>query len=158
MQRTLALSFLIASAAVAQSNKNELRSYAYISPAAQSSLKGMGVTENELIHFVDSGLGSRSISAIDPHRVYEGSEDALRIDIRKPSDSLIVTLSVQQGVSINNMLQRWRGRESLQFKQKTSPTLMKLELLACLSRLLDSLKSNFNSNKYLHGEMLERQN
>jgi len=158
MKRFLALPFLVALSASAQATKVELQSYSYVSPSAEPVLKGMGVSENELIRFVDSGLKSRSVFAIDPSRVYKGSEDAVRIDIRRPTHALIVTLSVQQGVSINNMLQRWRGRQSLTFKQDQSPAQCRQALLDCLNRLLDILKTNFNSDKYQRGEMLERQN
>ena len=69
-------------------------------------MKEISLTEANLIQFADTGLKTRSILAIDPNRVYESSKDALRIDLRKTKDGITLTLAVQQGASIHNMLQR----------------------------------------------------
>jgi len=158
MKRVLALFYYMAVAGCAHSIDNQLHSYAYISPTAAQILKEMRVSENVLIQFVDAGLKSRSIVSIDPNRVYDGSEDALRIDIRKPSNFLIVTLSVHQGTSIHNMLQRWRGRESLHINSSLVPVKFRNLLQNCMGRQLDELKLEINKDKYQRGEMLERQN
>ena len=132
-----------------------LRSYTYASPAVASILKKARLTEADLIQFADKGLKARSIFAIDPNRVYDGSDDALRIDIRKSGNGIALELSVRQGASVHNMLQRWRRAALVRLPPNLSATESRQKLLASLSLLLDNLKTKFNSPGYQQGEMLE---
>jgi len=80
----------------------------------------------------------------------------MRIDIRKLPKGLVVELSVRQGVSVHNMLQRWVCRDLVCITPDTSTEQSKLLLLDRISVLLDQLKIHFNSPKYRKGEMLEQ--
>lgn|GEM_PF-6982093 len=151
----LASVLLTAPALIAQTTSQDLRVYAYISPAAKHILNKIDSSETELIDFANSQLKRNSIFPIDPNRVYEGSEDALRIDIRKVSAGLTIELSVRQGVSIHNMLQRWWKRQQVQVDLNSSPGNSKKILFNCITQMLGDLKKHHNSPKYLQGKMLE---
>ena len=133
-----------------------LRSYAYVSESATPLLAQVGVTEKTLIEFADRELKARKIGAIDPNRVFEGSEDALRVDIRKRSNTLVIELSVRQGVSAHNMLERWARTERLALKAGTrSPGVSRDEVYAVVTQELDDLKASYNTAQYKRGAMLE---
>ena len=152
----LAAAMMVASfAASAQLPPPALRSYAYVSESAKPILEKVGVTEQTLIDFADRELKARKIGAIDPNRVFEGSEDALRVDIRKRSNTLVIELSVRQGVSAHNMLERWAKTERLALKTGTpAPGVSRDEVYAVITAELDDLKKSYNTAQYRRGAML----
>jgi len=135
-------------------NSLELRSYSYISPPAKAVLQKLGITEAELENFTNKEVKSRAIVPIDGNRLFEGSEDALRIDIRKKSSKLLVALSVRQGVSIHYMLERWSKSRLLPIEVNMSSKDVRRALYDSITELLDDLKSNYNSPAYKRGEMI----
>lgn len=135
--------------------KQDLRSYAYVSPSAALIMKEISITEGDLIQFADTGLKKRSIFAIDPGRVYESSEDALRIDVQEAKEGVTLTLTVQQGASTHNMLQRWQMGTLVRLAPTLSPMESRKKLLAAFAQLLGNLKTRFNSDGYRRGEMLD---
>lgn len=135
-------------------NNLELHSYSYISPPAKSVLQKFGINEGELEDFTDKGIKSRAIAPIDGNRLFEGSEDILRIDIRKKSSKLLVELSVRQGVSIHYMLERWSKSQLVPIEADMSSKDVRRALLNSISTLLDDLKSNYDSPAYKRGEMI----
>ena len=133
-----------------------LRSYAYVSESATPLLAQVGVTEKTLIEFADRELKARKIGAIDPNRVFEGSEDALRVDIRKRANALVIELSVRQGVSVHNMLERWARTERIALKAGAPASAVSGdEVYAIISAELDALKTAYNTPQYRRGAMLE---
>lgn len=135
-------------------NNLKLRSYSYISPPAMAVLQKFGISQEELEDFTNKGIKSRAIAPVDGNRLFEGSEDALRIDIRKKSTKLLIELSVRQGVSIYYMLERWSESRLLPIEANMSSKDVHRELLNSISTLLDDLKSNYNSPAYKRGEMM----
>lgn len=149
----LAVTMLVATAAAsAQLPPPALRSYAYVSEGAKPILAQAGITEQTLIEFADRELRARKIGAIDPNRVYEGSEDALRVDVRKRANALVIELSVRQGVSVHNMLERWARTERLALKAG-APS--RDEVYAVITAELDDLRTSYNGARYKRGAMLE---
>ena len=136
-------------------DRSRTRVYSYISPPATAVLQKYKITEAELEDFTARGLKSRGIGPIDPNRVYEGSADALRIDIRKKTSKLVIEISVRQGGSVHNMLERWCESKLLPIKAGMQPKEMRRMLFDSILTLLDSLGSNFNSNAYKRGRMME---
>jgi hypothetical protein len=132
----------------------KLRSYSYISPPAMAVLQKLGISQEELEVFTNKGILYRAIAPIENKRLYEGSEDALRIDIRKKSTKLLIELSVRQGVSIHYMLERWSKTRLLPIETNLSFQNVRQDLLNSISSLLDDLKSNYNSPAYKRGEMI----
>lgn len=153
----LAAAFAAASFSVsAQLPPPALRSYAYVSDTAKPILAQVGITEQSLIDLADHELKARKIGAIDPNRVFDGSEDALRVDIRKRSNTLVIELSVRQGVSVHNMLERWAKTERLALKAgATSPGVSRDEVYAVVTAELDDLQASYNTAQYKRGAMLE---
>jgi hypothetical protein len=155
MHSSISTSIVCAATVMAPHGKADLQVYSYISPEAQPTPNVFGLSENDLVRYVKVGLRARGIHAIDPNRVYDGSEDALRIDIRPENEGFVVELSVRQGVTVHNMLQRWASRESLLFPHEASKNDMGKALLARIEQLLDRLKANFRSKTYRNGLMME---
>jgi hypothetical protein len=135
-------------------NNLKLRSYSYISPPAMAVLQKFGISQEELEVFTNKGIKSRAIAPINGNRLFEGSEDALRIDIKKKSSKLLIELSVRQGVSIHYMLERWSGTRLLSIEAKMSSKDVRRVLLNSISSLLDDLKLNYNSPAYKRGGMI----
>jgi len=94
------------------------------------------------------------IIPIDSGRVFDGSEDAVRIDLRRAKNGIVVNLSVRQGVSVHNMLQRWEGSEVIIIRNKTSQQLQ-INLLGALDKLLVGLQKAYGSIEYKEGSMME---
>ena len=126
-----------------------------MSSAANAVLKKARITDKELEAFADDGLRSRGIKCIESNAVYEGSADALRIDIREGPSALTVELSVRQGASVHNMLQRWAGRLVLAIDALPSPEAVRGALLDGIAALLDELKDHYDSPQYRRGQMME---
>jgi hypothetical protein len=135
-------------------NKLDLHSYLYISPPAKEVLQKFGISEADINNFTKKGIKSRAIAPIDGNRLHEGSEDDLRIDIRKKSSKLLIELSVRQGVSIHYMLERWSKSRLVSIEAAMSSKDVRRVLLNSISTLLDDLKSNYDSPAYKRGGMI----
>jgi len=151
----LVVSTLIAASSVSfAGGDGGLHCYSYISPPAMTVLEHFGISEAEIVNFARREIESRSIFPIDANRIYEGSEDDLRIDIRKKPDELVIELSVRQGGSIHNMLERWSARQFVPIQSSSSPEDARRKLFDSMSYLLDDLNSKYFSKKYRQGEMV----
>lgn len=145
------LSLLLSTAAFGATAPATLKSYAYVSPEAQVALKRAAVTDKELIAFVDGELQRRALQGVEAGRLYEDAEDSVRIDIRAKGKALTVELSVRQGASIHNMLERWQASRVLKIEGKVPSRQL---LLDTLTWLLDDLQKNYNSPAYKRGKMM----
>lgn len=143
---------LFAPFSFSQNSDLELRTYTYVSPSAQSIIKKMGVAEKDLENYARKGAASRQIEQKTKNVVFEGSEDAIRVDLRANAKNLILELSVRQGVSVNNMLERWSSKREL---KSSKGAYSKAALFESISVLLDELKVNYNSVKYKTGTYSE---
>ena len=131
--------------------RHPLDVYSYVSPAAAAVLKSDGIDVSEIEQFVRRAIKSRSIVAVDDGRLFAGSQDALRIDIRENNAGLIVELSVRQGVSIAYMLERWEGHRLVSIN--TLPQL-RGRLLEALSMLISQLATAYGTTEYNRGRMI----
>lgn len=127
-----------------------LEVYSYIAPAALTDLKP-GVSR-ELEQYTAGQLKKRQIKPVNNNAVYEGSSDAFRIDLRKNKKQLVLELSVRQGVSVNNMLERWSAKKV--FTPEEYRAADQHRLFSAIQSLLDNLQANYHSPAYLHGHML----
>ena len=123
-----------------------LASYTYVAPEAKALLAQAGLDEKGLVALVDAGLRRRGLVRLEDGRLFEGSEDTLRVDLRRKGKRIVLALAVQQGVSVHFMLTRWQGEQPL--KAAT-------ELRPALERLLDDLKAATPSDAYRKGQMPE---
>ncbi|MEJ2793669.1 hypothetical protein WAE56_09640 [Iodobacter sp. LRB] len=147
--------FIFSSTIYAETTNNALLAYSYTSPSAQKLLKKYEITAKALEEYSNSALKKYTIQAINPGAVYEDSEDALRIDIRsKKSNVLSIELSVRQGASINNMLERWSKKTILTIKEAQTPAAIKIDLFNSIDFLLNDLKINYNSTGYAKGKLM----
>lgn len=151
----VAIILISATFAAAQSQSVDMSVYSYVSPPAKEILKKAGLSEEVIESFVAEGLQKRSIRPIDSNRVYEGSEDAFRVDLRKAANSLLINLSVRQGASVHNMLQRWERSHKLILSPSSSPEKFRSDFFSVITKLLDNLKSVYNSEAYKKGSMME---
>jgi len=131
-----------------------MRVYSYLDQPARIWLMKSGMEPETVEGFVRQGLKARAIGPIDDGLLYEGSEDALRIDIRKTGKGFILELSVRQGASAANMLQRWRASRSLPNDLGRSSESLRAELMALISTMLDALKIASATDSYRRGSML----
>ena len=154
MRGRSALIFLMAIAGDAHPADSEMRVYSYLDPPAKIWLTKTGMGPEAVEKFVRQGLRARAIGPIDDDCLYEGSEDALRIDIRKTNKGLILELSVRQGASAANMLQRWRASHPLPYDLGRSSEFLGAELTKLISTMLDALKISVATASYRQGSML----
>jgi hypothetical protein len=131
-----------------------LRAYTYIAPKALKTLTQLGCSEAELVTWMNARLQERGIAALEANRLFEGSEDALRIDVRERGSVLEIELSVRQGVSVNYMLQRWRLKQDWTFDRAQPPTQSKQGFYAALDTMFNQLKRQSSSATYLKGKIL----
>ncbi len=131
-----------------------IRCYSYVSPPAKAVLDRFGITEGELVKFASDGLRSRKIAAIGADQLYPGSADALRVDLRRKADQLLLEVSVRQGGSIHNMLERWSGRRLIPVEGSSSAASARKILRDSISQLLDELKAVSASPEYQAGKMI----
>jgi hypothetical protein len=131
-----------------------LRAYTYIAPKALKTLTQLGCSEAELVIWMNARLQERGIAALEANRLFEGSEDALRIDVRERGSVLEIELSVRQGVSVNYMLQRWRLKQDWSFDRAQSQAQSKQSFYAALDSMLNQLKRQSSSAAYLKGKIL----
>jgi len=148
------LAILVAIAGSAHPVDREMRVYSYLDQPARIWLMKSGMEPETVEGFVRQGLKARAIGPIDDGLLYEGSEDALRIDIRKTGKGFILELSVRQGASAANMLQRWRASRSLPNDLGRSSESLRAELMALISTMLDALKIASATDSYRRGSML----
>jgi len=148
------LAFLVAIAGSAHPVDREMRVYSYLDQPARIWLIKAGTEPEAVEKFVGESLRARTLWPIDDGSLYEGSEDALRIDIRKTSKGFLLELSVRQGASAANMLQRWRASRSLPNDLGRSSETLRAELTALISTMLDSLKIASATDSYRQGSML----
>jgi len=149
-----ALAFLMAIVGNAHPSDREMRVYSYLDQPARIWLIKAGMEPEAVEGFVRQGLKARAIRPIDDGLLYEGSEDALRIDIRKTSKGFLLELSVRQGASAANMLQRWRASRFLSNDLVGSSETLRAELTALISTMLDALKIASATDSYRQGSML----
>ena len=133
-----------------QMPEQALEVYSYIAPAALADLKP-GLSR-ELEQYTAVELNKRRIKPVNNNAVYEGSSDAFRIDLRKNKKQLVLELSVRQGASVNNMLERWSAKKV--FNQKEYGPADQHRLFTAIQTLLDDLQANYHSPAYLRGHML----
>ncbi|MGL4603128.1 MAG: hypothetical protein ACRCU9_03190 [Iodobacter sp.] len=133
-----------------QMPEQNLEVYSYIAPAALADLKP-GLSR-ELEQYAAAELKQRRIMPVNNNAVYEGSSDAFRIDLRKNKKQLVLELSVRQGASVNNMLERWSAKKV--FNKEEYGLADQHSLFSAIQTLLDQLQGNYNSPAYLHGHML----
>ncbi len=148
------LAFLVAIAGSARPVDREMRVYSYLDQPARIWLIKVGMEPEAVEKFVRQGLKARAIRPIDDGLLYEGSEDTLRINIRKTGKGFILELSVRQGASAANMLQRWRASRSLSKDLGRSSESLRAELTALISTMLDALKISSATDSYRRGSML----
>lgn len=148
------LAFLVAIAGSAHPVDREMRVYSYLDQPARIWLIKAGTEPEALKGLVRQGLKSRAIRPIDDSYLYEGSEDALRIDIQKTGKGFILELSVRQGASAANMLQRWRASRFLSNDLGRSSESLRAELTALISTMLDALKISSATDFYRQGSRL----
>jgi len=148
------LAFLVAIAGSAHPVDREMRVYSYLDPPARIWLTKAGMEPGAVEQFVRQGLRVRAIGPLDDGLLYEGSEDALRIDIRKTGKGFLLELSVRQGASAANMLQRWRASRFLSKDLGRSSESLRAELTAAISTMLDALKISSATDSYRQGSML----
>lgn len=134
----------------AQMPDQNLDVYSYIAPAAQADFKP-GLSR-ELEQYAAAELKKRRIMPVNNNAVYEGSSDAFRIDLRKNKKQLVLELSVRQGASVNNMLERWSAKKVFN-KGEYGPA-DQHSLFSAIQTLMDQLQGNYNSPAYLRGHML----
>lgn len=154
MRGRAALVFLTAMAGFSHSVGREMRVYSYVSQPAGIWLIKAGMGPEAVERFVRQGLRARAIRPVDDGLLYEGSEDALRIDFRKTGQGFILELSVRQGASAANMLQRWRASRFLSKDLGRSSESLRAELEALLATMLDALKIASATDSYRQGSML----
>lgn len=154
MKGRSALVFLVVIAGDAHPADSDMRVYSYLDPSAKIWLVKAGMDPESVEKFVRQGLRARAIRPIDDGCLYEGSEDALRIDIRRTGKGLFLELSVRQGASAANMLQRWRAARSLPNDRGRSSESLRAELTKLISTMLDALKISFATDSYRQGSML----
>jgi hypothetical protein len=146
---------LMSSGEIVQAAAKDMHVYSYISPPAYELLQKAGLSGNDIESYVVRGLQQSAIMSIDDSQVYEGSEDAMRIDLRKETKGLVINLSVRQGVSVHNMLQRWESSQTLEIDEGALPKKLHSDILNALSAMLNGLKSEYNSDAYKKGSMME---
>jgi flagellar basal body-associated protein FliL len=137
-----------------QATEMRLHSYSYTSPSAKKLLKKYNITEKEIEDYANKETKIRSIQAINGSAVYEDSKDALRIDLRSKNNKIYIELSVRQGVSIYNMLERWSKKKTIIIKTTNTDEELKQEILQLITLLIEDLKSNYNSSKYKKGTLM----
>jgi hypothetical protein len=135
-----------------QMPEQNLEVYSYIAPAALADLKP-GLSR-ALEQYAAAELKKRRIMPVNNNAVYEGSSDAFRIDLRKNKKQLVLELSVRQGASVNNMLERWSAKKVFNQEEYGPADQHKEKLLSAIQILLDQLQGNYNSPAYLRGHML----
>lgn len=133
-----------------QMPEQNLEVYSYIAPAALADFKP-GLSR-ELEQYAAAELKQRRIMPVNNNAVYEGSADAFRIDLRKNKKQLVLELSVRQGASVNNMLERWSAKKV--FNRGEYGPADQHRLFSAIQTLLDQLQANYNSPAYLRGHML----
>lgn len=137
---------LMALVAPLQSAGAPLASYAYVAPEAKALLAQAGLDEKGLVALADAGLRRHGLVRLEDGRLFEGSEDTLRVDLRRKGKRMVLALAVQQGVSVHFMLTRWRGEQPLKAAADLRPT---------LERLLEDLKAAAPGEAYRKGQMPE---
>ncbi len=151
----LVVSIFLGTCTLSSADSNQgLRCYSYISPPAAAVLEKFGISDMEIENFTRKEVNSRAILPVGANRLYEGAEDSLRIDIRRKSHQLLIELSVRQGGSIHNMLERWSARRLLPIKNNMSSKEVSQAFFASIAALLDDLKSKYNSPEYQQGAMI----
>jgi hypothetical protein len=151
--RTVLIAIALIFVATAQSaDVATLEVYSYISPPAATILNDFGISAAEIEDFARKGLESRAIGAIDPDQLHKGYEDAFRIDIRKKKNDLLLELSVRQGGSIHNMLERWSNRCYVSAGPLSDN--FRRDLFISITVLLDDLKLQYTTADYRRGRMM----
>ena len=150
--RALPLGLLVVSAAA---NARDMSAYSYVSPPSTPFLRQAGLDSKALEALALEGLKTRSIEPIQDNRVFQGSEDSLRVDIRRNGRRLVIALSVNQGLSVHNTLQRWTASRTLLVDPANIPKSLRSRIVAAISDLLDGLKAGYGSPAYREGRMLE---
>jgi hypothetical protein len=140
---------------IVQAATQDMHVYSYVSPPTYELLHKAGLSENDIESCVVKGLQQSAIIPIDDSQVYAGSEDAMRIDLRKEAKCLVINLSVRQGVSVHNMLQRWEASRTLGIDEGALSKKLRSDILDVLSAMLNELKSEYNSDAYKKGSMME---
>ncbi len=97
------LAFLVAIAGSAHpvDREMQMRVYSYLDQPARIWLIKAGTEPEAVEKFVGEGLRARTLWPIDDGSLYEGSEDALRIYIRKTLKISSATDSYRQGSMLN---------------------------------------------------------
>jgi hypothetical protein len=132
----------------------DLRVYSYVSPPAGEVLERFGISNAEIETYARKGLRSRSIHRTGDDRLYRGSQDSLRVDVRRKKGELLLELSVRQGDSVHNMLERWSKRRLVPAGSALAAREFRRSLFGTVSVLLDELKSASGTPAYREGSML----
>ncbi len=160
-ERILVVSFMAAlsfapsqTKAASDREAADLRVYSYVSRPAGEVLERFGISKAEIENYARNGLKSRSIHRTGDDQIHQGSKDALRVDIRSKKRELLLELSVRQGGSVHNMLERWSKRHSVPAGSELAAKEFRRSLFGSVSVLLDELQSASRTPAYHEGSMI----
>ena len=125
--------------------------YIYISPNANSVLKKNNINEIDILNHLSNEIRTRRIMTIDANRVFPGSKDSFYIGLKKKENILRLELCVDQGVSVHNMLIRWRNHKLIDIDTNISPTINIQSFYSNINEMLHDLMINYSNDAYKHG-------
>ncbi len=127
-----------------------MRVYAYVSPGAAQLLTRLNLNEQDLVGDLEQALKQRQLGAVAPNTVYDGATDALRLDLRRTQQALKIELSVRQGVSAQNMLERWSQTRLVPLPGDDA--LLRQQIKLALDQMLQDLAQQHGQAAYLQGQ------
>lgn len=131
--------------------------YTYISPGSAKLLERQKMTQAELVSYLEQQLKQYRLYAVAPNAVFEGSSDALRLDLRRTQDQLKIELSVRQGVSANNMLERWSQVRWVSLPEQGDDAALRRRIYLALDQLLKDLQQQYGQAAYMQGQPLNNE-